>query len=257
MLSSKPESKIGNLFKGIKQNASLGTWNYNGTDLAGFLAMDEYIKGGVSDVNLSLVLLRFGYMAMVKPLFCAGRPNYISNYHLSKESFGEGIIASMFNKYMDPEMHRYLRYQTMTMNEFDFYRILLTRLLLAMVDKYGSNTGRETVKCNSDYHEDENDYEQVINDIMLRPIGLQGTAIVCGYGITVASIALVLELSVRRLVSLYKRKRTKYLTRQILTYLLYNLIHRFGQLVSTMLKVCHFICRCFTRVFHALTSDKG
>lgn len=121
----------------------------------------------------------------------------------------------------------------MTFNEFDFNRFASTNP--------GWDSGRETLACNSGHLAEEN-HDEMIDNILLEPMALQGTLVVCGLMITLALIVLGFEFVLRCIVSHIRRKRIHYSILQILAYLWYSLMHRLLSSFLTLMKVWHFLC---------------
>lgn len=148
LVTAKPESKNGRLYNRIMRNMSVGVIKFNGSDAFGMFNGLSLFSDAVAGSNYNFAIAAFLYRNTFTPIFCRLGPKIVSGVYTSTDSFAEGILSFYFNKNIDFDLERYLRFQMMTFNEFGFPPKLFINALLAVSDKLGFNCdGGQKVMC--------------------------------------------------------------------------------------------------------------
>lgn len=245
MVTAKPETKIGKLYGRIMRNEEIGVIPYNGTNFTDIMRASALYDDAIAGFNYTFVMSRHGYEGMLKPMQCTMKPKFVSGMYQSKESFGGGMLVSFFNKLMDSELHRYLRYQLMTYSEMGLGMKFGADVAAATVGKFGGSVDHETMVCNCGLT-DEDNYEQMVAEILLEFEAVRGTVIVCFFLVFIASIALASELILCGLKSISKSLHFKYLARRMFTYGWNGLICQFRSIVSAVWNLWHQLCERYS-----------
>lgn len=119
---------------------------------------------------------------------CLVMPSWKEDMYMSRESFANGVVATFFNRKIDPELRRYFDYRVRTtFSELDHFQVTLKELLaVALADMPWKHVS---------FHCEANIKEMEMTAFVTFPLrGLTYTSMVFAYGVVISGFVLCNEL---------------------------------------------------------------